>query len=358
MIKDESIQRAFFVALLVLVTVAFLWLIRGFLQPVFWAVALSIVFYPAHKTIERKISNKPNIAASMSVLLVLLIVIIPVISILVAVTGEAAALLTLLRSGDINLVELFYSLTEYLPRAETTLQRLGIEPDSLNERLTSALSAVSAFVANWALRFGQDTLRVTLFFFLMLYLLFFFFRDGEKILSSVIKVLPLGDDRERALLARFGQVSRATIKGSLVIGITQGAIGGLAFAALNISAPVLWGVVMAFMSIVPVVGPVIIWFPAAIILLLADRFVAAIILMLIGGIIISLVDNLLRPILVGRDTQMPDYLIMLATLGGLAAFGLAGVVLGPVIAALFLSVWTMASEEFADIDQGNSGKSH
>lgn len=350
MINNENIQRSFFLAILVLVTAAFLWLIRGFLQPVFWAVALSIVFYPAHKTIESKISDKPNIAAGISVSLVLLIVVIPIITLLLAVTGEAAALLSLLRSGEINLVELFESLTDYLPRAEGALQRMGIEPDTLNERLTAMMSTVSGFLANWALRFGQDTLRVTIFFFLMLYLLFFFLRDGEKILNGIIKVLPLGDDRERALFTRFGQVSRATIKGSLVIGITQGAIGGLAFAALDISAPVLWGVVMAFMSFVPVVGPVIIWFPAAILLLLADRVVAGIILMLIGGVIISLVDNLLRPILVGRDTQMPDYLIMLATFGGLAAFGLAGVVLGPVIAALFLTVWQMASEEFADID--------
>jgi predicted PurR-regulated permease PerM len=152
------------------------------------------------------------------------------------------------------------------------------------------------------------------------------------------------------LLARFGEVSKATIKGSLVIGMVQGTIGGIAFAVLGIEAAVLWGVLMALLSIVPAIGPVLIWFPAVIILLVNERIVAAIVLFLIGAVVISLVDNLLRPVLVGRDTRMPDYLILLSTLGGLTAFGLAGVVIGPIIAAFFLTVWEMAIEEFADLD--------
>jgi predicted PurR-regulated permease PerM len=185
----------------------------------------------------------------------------------------------------------------------------------------------------------------------MLYLRYFFLKDGRSILDGAVHALPLGDDRERALLARFEEVSRATIKGSLVIGIVQGAIGGITFAVLGIGAPVLWGVVMALLSVVPAVGPVFVWAPAVLILLLSGRIAAGIILFIVGAVVISLVDNLLRPILVGRDTRMPDYLILLSTLGGLTAFGLAGVVIGPIIAAFFLTVWEMAIEEFADIDK-------
>jgi predicted PurR-regulated permease PerM len=128
--------------------------------------------------------------------------------------------------------------------------------------------------------------------------------------------------------------------------VVQGAIGGIAFAVLGIGAPVLWGVVMALLSIIPAVGPALVWVPAAIIMIASGRIVAGVALIVIGSVVIGLADNLLRPILVGRDTKMPDYLILLSTLGGLTAFGLAGIVIGPIIAAFFLSVWRMAEEEY------------
>lgn len=352
MVNNENIQRTFFVVLLLFVTIAFVWLIRGFMQPIFWAVALAIVFYPAHKLIEEKLPKRPNIAAGLSVVTVLLVVVLPIIGIAAAVTREGGALYQQLRTGDFDLSAIFTNLAEHLPQLESALQRTGIYPERVSEQLSSIAATVSGFLANWALELGQDTLRTAIFFFLMLYLLYFFLKDGHRILDGLVHALPLGDNRERALLARFEEVSRATIKGSLVIGVVQGAIGGIAFTVLGLGAPALWGVLMALLSIVPAVGPALVWVPAVIVLLLSDRIIAGLILFLIGVVIISLVDNLLRPVLVGRDTRMPDYLILLSTLGGLTAFGLAGVVIGPVIAAFFLTIWEMAIEEFADIDKG------
>ena len=351
MISNENIQRTFFVFVLLFVTIAFFWLIRGFMQPIFWAVALAIVFYPAHRLIEDRLPSRPNLAAGLSVTAVLLLVVLPLIGIVAAVTREASLLYQQLRSGEFNLAAIFANLAEYLPAVENLLQRFDIEPVRVTEQLSSAASTVSGFLANWALEFGQDTLRIAIFFFLMLYLLFFFLLDGHKILDGLVHALPLGDDRERTLLERFVEVSRATIKGSLVIGLVQGAIGGVSFALLGIGAPVLWGVMMALLSIVPAVGPALVWVPAVIFLALSERIVAALILLVIGSVVISLVDNLLRPILVGRDTRLPDYLILLSTLGGLTAFGLAGVIIGPIIAAFFLTVWEMAIDEFAGIDE-------
>ena len=180
----------------------------------------------------------------------------------------------------------------------------------------------------------------------MLYLLFFFLRDGPRMVEALVRALPLGDQRERHLLGRFAEVSRATIKGTLVVGIVQGAIGGIAFAVLGIGAPVLWGVVMALLSILPVVGTALVWLPTAIILIVNGQIFGGVALILVGVFAIGLIDNLLRPILVGRDTRLPDYLILLATLGGLAGFGLAGIIIGPIIAAFFISVWHMAEQEF------------
>jgi predicted PurR-regulated permease PerM len=234
-----------------------------------------------------------------------------------------------------------------MPQIVALIERLGIDPSRLESQLSAAAIEASRFIASRALSIGQDTLRVAVFFFLMLYLLFFFLRDGQRLLEGLVRALPLGDARERHLLSRFAEVSRATIKGTVVVGVVQGAIGGGAFALLGIGAPVLWGVVMSLLSILPAVGPALVWLPAAIVLIISHEPVAGIALIAIGVLVIGLVDNMLRPILVGRDTRMPDYLILLSTLGGLAGFGLAGIIIGPIIAAFFLSVWQMAQEEFS-----------
>lgn len=344
---EINVQRGFFFALLFVVTLAFLWLIRGFLQPIFWAVALGIVVYPVYAQILPRVRQREALAAMLSVLLVVIVVILPLIGIAAAVTGEAASLYQRLDAGDLGIDNLYSRAAASMPQIAALLERLGIDPSRLESQVSEAAVGASRFVASSALSIGQDTLRVTVFFFLMLYLLFFFLRDGHRLLEGLVRALPLGDKRERHLLGRFAEVSRATIKGTLVVGVVQGAIGGIAFALVGIGAPVLWGVVMALLSILPAIGPAIVWLPAAIVLIANQQTIAGIVLIAIGVLVIGLVDNLLRPILVGRDTRMPDYLILLSTLGGLAGFGLAGIIIGPIIAAFFLSVWHMAQDEFA-----------
>lgn len=348
MLSNDTIDRTFFVALLVVVTIAFVWLVSGFLQPVFWAVALGIVVFPVHGRIEQRLGGRKSLAAAASMLLVLVVVILPLAGVIAAVTTEAAGLYDRLADGEVDPTAVYRFVEQNVPLVLSLLQSLGVDPERLQGQLSAGAVQASQFIATQALALGQDTVRVTVYFFLMSYLLFFFLRDGRRILDGVVRALPLGDERERHLLARFAEVSRATIKGTFVVGVVQGAIGGAAFAVLGIGAPVLWGVLMALLSIVPAVGPALVWIPAAIMLIAGGNLVGGIVLIAVGVFIIGLVDNLLRPILVGRDTRMPDYLILLSTLGGLAAFGLAGVVIGPIIAAFFLSVWAMASEEFEE----------
>ena len=182
-------------------------------------------------------------------------------------------------------------------------------------------------------------------FLLMLYVLFFFIRDGDELLEMLIIAMPFGDDRERALLSKFAEVSRATIKGTLVIGLIQGALGGLIFWFLGIEGAVFWGVVMVILSLVPVVGASFVWIPAALLMLANGEYVDATVLVIFGVFVIGIIDNVLRPILIGRDTRMPDYLILLSTLGGLTVFGPSGFVIGPIIAALFLTIWVMFARE-------------
>jgi predicted PurR-regulated permease PerM len=345
--NQNNVERAFFVALLMAVTLAFFWLIRGFIQPIFWAIALGIVVYPLHARLAQRLAHRKSLAASISVVAVVIVVILPLIGLGAAVAQEGSALYERLDTGDRGAAGIFARVQERMPQITALLDRVGIDPARLEGQIQSAAVTASRYIAERALAIGQGTLRGTVFFFLMLYLLFFFLRDGPRMLESLVRALPLGDHRERHLLRRFAEVSRATIKGTLVVGLVQGAIGGIAFAVLGISAPVLWGVVMALLSILPVVGTALVWLPAAIFLFVNGQILGGVALIFIGVFVIGLTDNLLRPILVGRDTRLPDYLILLATLGGLAGFGLAGVIIGPIIAAFFLSVWHMAEKEFS-----------
>jgi predicted PurR-regulated permease PerM len=343
---ESNVERGFFVALLLVVSLAFFWLIRGFLQPIFWAVALGIVVYPLHSRLEQRLHRRKALAAGISIVIVVIVVILPLIGLGAAVAQEGTALYERLQGDGHGIDGIFSRIEQRVPQITALVERVGIDPARLGEQAQSAAVTGSRAVAERALSIGSGTLRGTIFFFLMLYLLFFFLRDGPRILEAMIRALPLGDQRERHLFARFAEVSRATIKGTLVVGIVQGAIGGIAFAVLGIGAPVLWGTVMALLSILPAVGTALVWLPASIYLLATGHVLGGIALILVGVFVIGLVDNLLRPVLVGRDTQLPDYLILFSTLGGLAGFGLAGIVIGPTIAAFFLSVWHMAEKEF------------
>jgi predicted PurR-regulated permease PerM len=251
-------------------------------------------------------------------------------------------------SGAIDLQAPLRFLRRITPLASDYLGEWGLDVEGMVQRLSTSAVAVTQFLAARALGIGQDVARITALFFLMLYILFFFLRDGPRLVDALIRVLPLGDLRERQLLAKFAEISLATIKGTLVVGLVQGAIGGGLFWALGIPAPVFWGMVMAVFSVLPAVGPGLVWVPAAVILLGLGHFVKGIVLIAGGVVLIGLVDNVLRPVLVGRDTQMPDYLVLLSTLGGISVFGISGFVIGPIIAGFFLVVWEMFAQEHAE----------
>ena len=209
----------------------------------------------------------------------------------------------------------------------------------------------TGLVADRVFNYTQNALSFTAQFFLMLYVLFFFLRDGRKMLNAAINVVPLGNKWERTLIERFASVARATLKGTLIVAVVQGSIGGLMFAILGIEGALFWGVMMTILSLLPVGGSAIVWAPAAAILAWQGLWGKAIALVIVGTLGIGLIDNILSPILVGRDTEMPDFLVQLATLGGIAWFGLSGFVLGPVIAALFLTFWQTAGKEYGGADE-------
>ena len=342
---DSAMQNKFFIALLILVSVAFILLMSGFFQPIFWATAIGIIFIPVQRFLEKSFGNRTSLAAVCTVILIFFTVLVPGLFIASAVATEAVQFYSRIQSGEIDPGIVLRWLEQMLPQLIGFAERIGINVDQIPEKLSTLAVKGSQFMAGLAITAGQNVARFAVMFFLMLYLLFFILRDGNALLEQLIRALPLGDQRERALFAKFAEVSRATIKGTLVVGVVQGTIGGILFLALGIEGAVFWGVVMVLLSVLPAIGAALVWAPAAIFLLATGAYIKALIMVLVGVLVIGLVDNLLRPILIGRDTQMPDYLILFSTLGGLTLFGISGFVIGPVIAALFLVVWEMFERE-------------
>lgn len=341
------IQNVSFLVLVAITTVAFFALILDFVMPVFWAAVLAIVFFPLQRRYVAGLRGRASAATLLTMLTILAVVVAPLALVAVAMTREALALQEQIASGAVDVRAPLRLVERMAPLAGDLLDRFGVDLDRLGEQLSSAAVGVTRFLATRVLSIGQDVLRITALFFVMLYVLFFFLRDGRELIEAIARALPLGDVRERRLLARFADVTRATIKGTLVVGVVQGALGGLAFWLLGLPAPVFWGAVMTLLSLLPAVGPALVWLPAVVILLALGQVMKAVVLAAVGVFVIGLVDNLLRPILVGRDVGLPDYLVLLATLGGLTVFGVSGFVLGPVIAALFVTVWQMFGEDIA-----------
>jgi predicted PurR-regulated permease PerM len=345
-VVPQRIAQNFFLLLLAGLTLVFFWVLRGFFQPIFWAAIMGILFLPVQRLIGGRMPGRPSLAAVVTLLVILITVMVPTILVAGAVAEQGLQIYQKLESGDIDPGALLSRIEQGLPpEVVGFLERIGVAPEALETRISQAALDASGFIAGLALDIGQNVGRFAALFFIMLYLLFFVLRDGSKMLDRLVWALPLGDERERDLFAKFSEVSRATMKGTLVVGAVQGTLGGIIFVILGIQGAVFWGVVMIFLSILPAVGAAIVWLPASVILMMGGSWIRGLILLAFGAVVISLVDNVLRPILVGRDTKLPDWLILVSTLGGLTTFGISGFVIGPVIAALFLSVWQMFGEQ-------------
>lgn len=338
-------RHPFFIGLLIAATLAFGALLIGFWQPIFWAAILGILFQPVQRWLEPHLAGRSSLAAALGVLLILFTVLVPAMFLGGALVNEAAGVYLRIQSGELDPGAVLTWLQGMLPQVNEWAAKLGVDLNELPGKLTAAAVRGSQFIASLALTTGQNVAVFVVKFFIMLYLLFFVLRDGKKILEQLVFAMPLPDHQERRLFQKFAEVSRATIKGTLVVGALQGFLGGLIFAVLGIQGAVFWGVVMVIMSVLPAVGAAVVWLPAAIYLAATGDWGKAAVLVVFGSVVIGLMDNLLRPILVGRDTKMPDYLILLSTLGGLSLLGITGFVAGPVLAALFLTVWQMFAEE-------------
>ena len=329
-----------FIILLTAVSLLFATLIIDFILPIFWAIVLTILFSPINRYFEN-IINKPALTSLCTIILISLIVLAPFFLILTAVAEDVLTIVESIEAGEINFEKFLISISQLLPVLTERINALGYDTNTLIGQLNNIILGTSQYALSLIMSAGENILRFLLLTFIMIYLLFFFLKDGDQIIARCINAFPLEDNQERFLIEKFSTVTKATVKGTIIVGVTQGAIGGLTFILLDIKAAVLWGVLMAFFSILPGIGTAIIWFPAACILFFSGAWLKGSILLLVGFFIIGLIDNFLRPYLVGKETKLPDYLILLTTLGGVSLVGLSGFVIGPIIAALFITLWSL-----------------
>ena len=343
--ESPALKDKAFLVLLVAVSLAFAWIIWPLFGAVLWGVILAIIFTPLYRRLVRSWGQRRTLAALATLVIIVLLVILPVALVSALLVQEGAGVYERIQSGEFDIGRYFQQAFTALPGWVTTLlDRFGLTNlGVVQERLSAAVKRSSQFLAGQALNLGQNMLGFVVSLFIMLYLLFFLLRDGDALVEHIRAAIPLHPGQLRTLARRFTGVIRATVKGTLVVAVVQGALGGLIFWLLGIHAPALWAALMAILSLLPAVGTALVWLPVAIYLLATGETWQGIVLIGYGVVVIGLVDNVLRPILVGKDTRMPDYIVLISTLGGIAIFGVNGFVIGPVIAAMFMAVWGMFS---------------
>lgn len=336
---------------------AVLWPFNG---AIWWALFLAIVFMPMHGRIQARIPSHSSTAAVLSLLVIVLIVIVPLTLLGTEVTREVMAFVDRLRSGQVDFGTYFLQVFQVLPgwlRSFLEGQGVGTFAEMQRE-MSAAISAGAKAIPERVFTAGQLTLEWTLSFFLMLYVLFFLLRDGLALSAQVMRALPLAERHKQPLATTFVQVVRATIKGNILVALVQGVLGGVAFAFLGITGALLWGALMAVLSLLPSIGAALVWLPVSIYLLATGAIWQGVGLAVWGTLVIGLIDNVLRPVLVGKDLHIPDFVVLIATVGGIALFGITGFVTGPVIAALFLAAWDLFTQErarFAELPDNNAG---
>ncbi len=349
--NTPRLQRTVFLLLLAGVTAAFLWILTPFFGAVFWAMALAMLFNPLFQWLRHRMGGRATLAALLTVLIVLIIVILPVLLIATTLVADITVFMQKVRAGEIDFRGYYQQVVNAIPPWATEwLNRLGFgNLENIWDKVSAGVLQGGQLLGTRVLEIGQNTFQFLVNVVVTLYLLFFLVRDGVPLARTLRDSVPLAPAHTRYLLHKFTTVVRATVKGNVVVAIVQGFLGGIALWALGIGGAVFWGVVMAFLSLLPAVGAALVWAPVAIYLAATGQLWQAAALTAWGVLVIGLSDNVLRPLLVGKDTKLPDYVVLITTLGGMSIFGINGFVIGPTIAAMFMACWALFTRDKSEL---------
>lgn len=323
-----------FCAVLVGLTVAMLFVFRPFFYPILWAAIMAIMFQPVHRALNGLL-RLPALSALLATLIAIIAVLVPLSALGLLAARESLSLYRALTSGDFS----FSVENLAAPFARTPLAPyLADITEQWGGTLTDAAKTVSIFLFHNIREFTKDSIQFIFYLFLTIYALFFFFKDGERILRRLKHLSPLKDEHDLYLFERFSGTVRATLKSTIIVGGVQGLLAGFLFWLTDVPASALWAVLLFVFALIPGIGTFIIWFPAGLFMLATSHAWQGITILVVGALVISTIDNLLRPPLLGKETQMHPLLALFSTLGGVFLFGIPGFVIGPVIAALYMAV--------------------
>ena len=346
--NQRNVNKTVILLMALGISALFLSMIQQFLMALFLAGLFSALARPLFLSLQKRLGGRRQLASLLTLLLMAVVVLIPAVMLIAVLIGQAldvSQTITVWFKDILNDPAAFMAYLERLPFYE----QLVLNREQILQQAGEAATVVSRLLVEWVSSATLGAANFVFMAFVLLYSMYFLQLDGPKLIEKFIYYLPLKTSDERLMLAKFTSVTRATLKGSLFIGLLQGTLAGIAFAVAGIHNAVFWGTVMAVLSVIPNVGAAIVWIPAAAILILQGDPVAGIGLALFCGLIVGSLDNLLRPILVGKDTKMHELMIFFSTLGGILMFGLAGIFIGPVIASLFVTIWEMYAIEFAEV---------
>lgn len=347
----KNLNIYFFLVLLIGGSVAGFLLVKPFLGAIFIAALFAVLFNRPYEYISTKM-HSPAIASAIMLCVVVITIILPIIFISGLVVNEVSQVIseaTVEDSGMRRSVDAVMEKVSQLPFSEKVLHNITLESINEDQIVKVLKNTASFFQAAY-----QSIVNGVIGFFVMLFTLFYFFIDGRRFVNYGMQLSPLQDRHEVKLIHEFISMTRATLKGTVVIGCIQGTIGGIAFAIAGVVSPIFWMVVMIVFSIIPAVGAGFVIFPTAIVMLLLGHIWQAVFLIIVGALV-SVIDNILRPKLVGNDTQMHSLAVFFATLGGLKLFGFIGFIVGPIIMALMLAMWKIYAFEFKkDLERFNA----
>lgn len=348
-----TVNRWTLAVVLLMISALFLTMIRQFIMPLILAGIFSALSYPIFSKFKKWFKGRRGPASAVTVIIILFVIIVPLSGLLVIVAAQAvkiSAIATPWIKQQISEPGAITNLMQqYMPFYEPIIKPFEQYHEQILSKAGELIGSMSSFIIDKFKAATIGTAHMIISVFIMLYCMFFFLLEGDRILKKILFYLPLEDDDERRLLDKFTSITRATLKGTLVIGILQGGLAGLAFAVLGVPSAVFWGTLMAVLSVIPSVGSAIIWAPTVIYLLVTGHIAKGVILFVFCAFVVGSLDNLLRPKLVGKDTEMHELMILFGTLGGIFMFGMVGMIIGPVIAGLFVTVWEFYGIEFKEV---------
>ncbi len=341
-----KIRNLIFLGALVLVTLSFLYIVRPFIYPIFWAAVFAALFYPLYKKLNLKLKT-PNLSATLTLIIAFFAIAIPLLIFGTILITQSVDIYNKVSTNQDQ-------ITSFLTQAAETIKnnpftaRFNFDESFWTEKFSEGVKFITSYIFTNITKITQNSIIFFTMVLIMLYTLYFFLRDGEKILKALMHLCPLGDKYEKILFQKFTTTALGTLKGVAIVGGLQAGLGALAFFIAGLQGALIWGLVMFVLTLLPAFSCSLVWFPAGMLLLLSGKVWQGIFMLSFGFFVISTIDNLLRPIVVGKESQIHPLLILFSMLGGIVVFGPSGFIIGPIIASLLLAFWEMYDEYYRE----------